>query len=264
MAVMDGQSTVLYIKPGNSGMKLEGPTQDAFDTNWLHEVANVGQVLTSELDGIRLKGNNVKLTQETGADGAAKSVVTIESRSDLPDGDYLKNKFFNSADTRRVYVFDTQSDRLETVKIYLMGRSDAELIFEVDRIDYNPPIDPGVFSPRLPENVNWMQNGAKILPDNEKYAAMSAEQAARAFFEACGRSDWDEVGKYWPGPLDDRIRQALGGLQIVSIGESFTSAAYPGAYVPYEIRLSNGEIHKHNLALKKDPQSHRWYFDGGF
>jgi hypothetical protein len=93
---------------------------------------------------------------------------------------------------------------------------------------------------------------------------MSAEQAARAFFEACGRSDWDEVGKYWPGPLDDRIRQALGGLQIVSIGESFTSAAYPGAYVPYEIRLSNGEIHKHNLALKKDPQSHRWYFDGGF
>jgi hypothetical protein len=263
IAVMDGQSTVMYIKPGNTGMKLEQPTQSAFDTDWLHEVANVAQVLTSELGGIRAQGNNVKLTQETGADGEAKSVVTIESKSSLPDGDYCKNKFFSGADTRRVYVFDAQSDRLETVKIYLMRQSDAELIFEVNRIDYNQPIDLNVFSPQLPQNVNWMQDGVPTLPDNEKYAGMTAEQAARAFFEACERSDWNEVGKYWPGSIDDRFKQILGGLQVVSIGESFTSAAYPGAYVPYEIKFSSGETHKHNLALKKDPRSHRWYFDGG-
>jgi hypothetical protein len=263
MAVMDGQSTMLYIKPANAGAKLEQPTESAFDTAWLHEVANVGQVLTSELGGIRLQGNSAKLTQETGADGAAKSVVTIESKSNLPDGDYCKNAFFGAADTRREYVFDTQSDRLETVKIYLIKQSDTELIFEVDRIDYNQPIDAAVFSPQLPEDVAWMQEGVKTLPNNEKYAAMTPEQAARAFFEACGRSDWDEVGKYWPGPLDDRIKQMLGGLKIISIGESFTSAAYPGAYVPYKIKFTNGDTHKHNLALKKDPKSNRWYFDGG-
>jgi len=263
MAVMDGQSTVLYIQPNNTGMKLEQPTQSAFDTDWLHEIANVGQVLTSELGGIRLQGNGVKLTQETGANGAAKSVVTIESKSSLPDGDYCKNKFLGNADTRRVYVFNAQSDRLETITIYLMKQPDAQLIFEVDQIDYNQPIASEVFSPQLPENVNWMQEGVPALPGNEKYAAMTPQQAAQAFFEACGRSDWDEAGKYWPGPIDDRIKQALGGLQIVSIGESFTSAAYLGAFVPYEIKFSNGETHKHNLALKKDSQSHRWYFDGG-
>jgi hypothetical protein len=205
----------------------------------------------------------MKLTQETGVDGAAKSVVTIESRSSLPDGDYCKNKFFNDADTRRVYVFDAQNDRLETVKIYLMRQPDAELIFEVNQIDYNQPIDPEIFNPQLPEDVAWLREGVPTLPDNAKYAGMTAEQAARAFFEACGRRDWDEVAKFWPGPFRYLYKSTLGGLEIISIGESFKSEAYPGSFVPYEIRLNNGEVKKHNLALKKDPRSNRWYFDGG-
>jgi hypothetical protein len=263
IAFMNGQSTVLYLKFENAADKLDQPTQSAFDTKWLHEVANVTQLLTSELGGIRVQGNIMNLTQETGADGTAKSVVTIESKSTLPDGDYLKNKFFSAADTRRVYVFDAQSNRLEAVKIYLMSQSDAKLIFEVNQIDYNLPIDPAVFNPELPGNVTWIQEGAKVLPDNEKYTDMTAEQTTRAFFEACGRNDWEEVAKYSPVPFNGRTKNILGGLQIISIGESFKSASYPGLFVPYEIKLNSGEILKHNLALKKDPRSNRWYFDGG-
>ena len=73
-----------------------------------------------------------------------------------------------------MYVFDAQSDRLETVKIYLLSQSERELIFEVNQIDYNQPIDPDVFNPKLPENVAWIQAGVPTLPDNEKYAAMTA------------------------------------------------------------------------------------------
>ena len=263
IAFMNGRSTVLYLKNENAGNKFEQPSQSAFDTYWLHEVANVAQLLTSELGALQAKASNMRLTQETGNDGVAKSVVTIESKSSLPDGDYLKNKFFSDADTRRVYVFDTRSDRLETVKIYLMNQSDAKLIFEVNRIDYNQPIDSDVFNPKLPEDVTWIQEGVQVLPDNAKYEGMTAEQAARAFFEACGRKDWDEVAKFWPGPVKYLYKNTLGGLQIISIGESFKSAAYPGLFVPYEIKLNNGETQKHNLALKKDPKSNRWYFDGG-
>lgn len=263
IAVMDGKCTLLYIKPTNSGMKFEHASTNAFDTNWLHEVANVAQLLTSELGAIRTQGIDMKLTQETGADGAAKSVVTLESKSSLPDGDYCKNKFFSDADTRRVYVFDPQTNRLETVKIYLMKQSDAQLIFEVNQIDYNQPIDPAVFSPELPEDVAWMREGVPTQPDNDKYSGMTALQAARAFFEACGREDWNEAEKFYPGPIEDRIKDYLGGLRVISLGESFTSQAYPGAFVPYKISLKNGETKKHNLALKKDPNSNRWYFDGG-
>ena len=93
-------------------------------------------------------------------------------------------------------------------------------------------------------------NEVKILPDNEKYVSMTAEQAARAFFEACAREDWDEAEKFMT-PMTDRTKEHLGGLKIVSLGESFTGENYPGGldlkdypgrFVPYEIQLRAQEL----------------------
>jgi hypothetical protein len=263
MAVMNGQSTTLYIKNINAGMKLGRPFPSAFDTEWLHEVANVSQLLTSELHAVEKPDNSINITEEMGVDGKAKSMVSIESKSGLPDGDYLKNKFFGSAETRRVYRFDKQSDRLESVQVYLLGQAGAGLIFEVNRIEYNHPIDPAVFHPTLPENVEWIAEQTPILANNEQYAAMTAEQAAREFFEACGREDWDEVAKYWPMPVQDQLKQFVGGLEVLSLGQSFKSAMGPSLFVPYKIKLSNGEVKKHNLALRNDNGAHRWMVDGG-
>jgi len=83
-----------------------------------------------------------------------------------------------------------------------------------------------------------------VLPDNAKYAALTPEQAARAFFEACSRKDWDEAGKFMPY-LNDQIKESLGGLKIVNVGESFGDKVpngYPGRYVPYEIQLPAQEM----------------------
>ena len=57
-------------------------------------------------------------------------------------------------------------------------------------------------------------------------------QAARAFFEACAKEDWDEAGKFYPGSVSDRMKQYLGGLKILQIGEPFQSKGYPGWFVP--------------------------------
>jgi hypothetical protein len=263
MALMDGQSTLLYFKSNHYGMRVEYPSQSAFDTEWLHELANIARMLGSERTALRVPGSTVDLTQQTGADGLAKSVVTIESHSSLLAGDYLKNKFFGSADTRRVYLFDAQSDRLETIKIYLVGLADTQLVFEVTQIDYDQPIDPAVFAPRLPDDVVWRGDGLPLLPDNEKYAALTAEQAAQEFLEACRSRNWDEAAKFLHMPADDEFKSDLGGLEIVNLGQSFTSAFYPGKFIPYEIKLNNGETKKHNLALKRDRKSNRWYVDGG-
>ena len=98
--------------------------------------------------------------------------------------------------------------------------------------------------------VSLGENAVKVLPDNEKYAAMTAEQTARAFFEACSRKDWDEAGKFMPY-LNERLKEYLGGLKIISVGESFTAEnypggmapnGYPGRFVPYEIQLPPQEF----------------------
>ena len=261
LAVMDGQSTVLFIQP-DFATKV-GRSSSAFDTQWLHEMADVSQTLNNELSASKAHGWPVTLAQEQGTDGRPKSVVTVEASTGVLTGDYLKNKFFSTADTRRVYVFDDQSQLLESVKIYLHADSGEKLIFELDQIDYNQPIDTSVFQLQLPANVAWQQE-MQILPDNAKYAAMTAEQAARAFFEACGREDWNEAAKF--STITGTLKEDLGGLQVITIGNSFSSAIslINGArFVPYEVKLKSGAIKKWNIGLKKDGKTGRWFVDGG-
>ena len=261
VAVMDGESTVLFIKP-DYAMKV-GRAASAFDTQWLHEMADVSRTLNNELSAGKAHGWAVTLAHEQGTDGKPKSVVTVEARSGLLAADYLKNKFFGMADTRRVYVFDDQTQLLEVVQVYLHGDSGDKLIYELDQIDYNQPIDPSVFQLELPANVVWQQE-MQVLPNNAKYAAMTPEQAARTFFEACGREDWHEAGKFCT--MTGGLKEYLGGVEIIDVGKSFSSAitAMGGPlFVPYEIKLKNGSVKKWNLALKKDGKTGRWYVDGG-
>ncbi|HTY87116.1 MAG TPA: anti-sigma factor [Candidatus Acidoferrum sp.] len=263
IAVMDGQSTLLFIKP-DEAIKFPQPSSSAFDTQWLHEMADLNKTLENELAAIKTHGWPVTLTHEQGTDGKPKSVITIEARSGLLAGDYLKNKFFATADTRRVYTFDDLTERLESARIYLHAASGDTLVFELDQIDYNQTIDPGVFQIQLPADVVWAGQ-MQMLPDNEKYAAMTSEQAARALLEACGREDWTEAAKFFD-PLTAREKQNLGGLSVISVGTHFTSALslLSGAeFVPYEIKLKNGSIVKFNLSLKRDGRTHRWFVDGG-
>ena len=59
------------------------------------------------------------------------------------------------------------------------------------------------------------------------------------------------------------IRQHLGGLTVVSLGEPFRSEFYIGWFVPYEIRLGDGTVKSRNLALRNDNAAHRYVVDGG-
>ena len=65
-------------------------------------------------------------------------------------------------------------------------------------------------------------------------------------------------------PITGQLKEYLGGVEIVSLGDSFASSAYRGRFVPYEIRLrGQSATKKHNLALRKDNAAGRWQVDGG-
>ena len=203
------------------------------------------------------------VTREVTAAGVTQAVVTVEASSGLPQGDYLHNKFFDTADTRRVYRFDDATARLLGVQVFLRDAGGEVLVFEVTHIAYNEVFAPEVFQLELPPDVVMRGKELQLAGDDASHGGLTAEQAARRFFQACGREDWAEASAFWPQPMDERSKRMLGGLTIVSIGESFTSAAYPGRFVPYEIRFKSGGGQKHNLALKQDPKSGRWYVNGG-
>jgi hypothetical protein len=243
VVVMDGQSTVMLIKTGDVAVKVPQRTASAFDTDWLQRIANLSKTISNEVNRAQAKGWKLDTTEETAADGRVKSIVTIHAKSGIPEDDYGKNGFFDNADTRRVYSFDAQTKHLEAVQVYLVRPSGEVKIFDLSQIDYNQPIDPSLWKLELPADVTWAQLPEQLskLPDNEKYASMTAEQAARAFLEACSREDWVEAGKFM-SPINEQVKQAYGGLEIISLGESFTSKAYGGRFVPYEIKLHSQEF----------------------
>jgi hypothetical protein len=95
---------------------------------------------------------------------------------------------------------------------------------------------------------------------------MTPLEAARAFFEACAREDWNEVQKFDTTPVTARTKKDLGGLKILRLGKPFQSKGYAGGkgwFVPYEIRLKDGTVKKWNLALRNDNAVHRYEVDGG-
>jgi RNA polymerase sigma factor (sigma-70 family) len=101
-----------------------------------------------------------------------------------------------------------------------------------------------------------------------QYTGMRPEQVAKAFFEACNQKDWTEFAKFYPYPFDDKVKNLYGGLQIVSLGKPFwgwerSGMKYGGVFVPYEVRLKNGEVHKWRLAIYYDHSDKHWYIDGG-
>lgn len=265
VAAMDGESTRQYLKaPANVAIKVGHPMAEAFDTDWLHRIADLSKTLTEQMSQALAMNRKMSLTMERGTDGRSKAVVTLQTVAPVPEADAFKNKYFDLSDTRQVYRFDTKTELLESMQAYLVTRSGEVLIFELTSIDYNPTLDPAVFHIELPPQLSWQESGTWNRQDNVKPRPMSAHQAARAFFEACARGDWAEVQKLWELPVDDSFKQYLGGLELISLGGTSTSALFGTAEViPYEIKLKDGTVKKHALGLKKDPKTGGWYVDGG-
>ncbi len=285
-AVMDGDSTILFIKP-EQAVKTE-PTPSAFDTEWLHQMADLNEHLKEELAVAKSHGWLVKLAKTRGADGKAKSLVSIETKYNLTNQFDLKSPFMmlpemrlparkgkptirdmyqkqglTTPNMRRVYSFDQQSSRLEAIQVYLAGVAGDPLIFEIQKIEYNQEPADSTYQLSLPEDVAILQDPVK-LPDNEKYESLTPEQAARAFFEACGRSDWKEAEKFYPNGINNRFKNLMAGLQVINIGAATAAEQKPTMLVPFEIKFSNGTVKTNLVGLQVYSRVKRWMIIGKF
>jgi hypothetical protein len=265
VAVMDGQSTSLFIRP-DSAQRFPHPAKSAFDTEMLLNLTNVHEMFDAELHAALAHGSELKINRQPATGGQSKLLVTVETQAGLPPLDYVRDKFFFTADLRRVYRFDAAGSRLEGFDAYVHRPGGDVLVLSVERIEYIEHVDPAIFTLKLPEGVQWSKE-PEPLTDNRKYEQMTPKQAAQAFFEACAQRDWSEAEKFWyQRPMSARVKSHLGGLKIVHLGEPFQSAislVTGDWFVPYEIKFPGGRVNSWNLALRKNPSVKRYIVDGG-
>jgi hypothetical protein len=260
--LMDGQSTIMLVRP-NYGLLEERPLPLGCFDSWSGRLLNVPGLLDDELQKAKnIPDRAISLWREK-VEGRDKIVLEVDITTDVPEDDYLRNKFIQDSDHVKVYRFDAQTELLEGLQVYVHTAAEDVLIFEVTDIEYNIEIDDSVFALELPENMVWHKE-AEILTDNEKYEQMEPKEVAQAFFQACADENWDEFLKFWmTSEANQQIKDYLGGLQIISIGEPFKSSQCPGWFIPYEIKLRSGNIKKLNLHIRNDNPAHRYIVNGG-
>jgi outer membrane lipoprotein-sorting protein len=261
VVVTDGNSTTMLIRT-NYAVGGEHPYPiGCFDT-WCGHLLNVDGLIDNALKTtMNQVDDQLCMYSEMVKDGT-ELVLEIESTAEGDyTNDYLKNKFISDSDHKTVYRFDAETKLLKGFEIYVHTDKEDVLVFEVTDIEYNPEIDNALFTLKLPKDVVWHEEPKDL---GDKYQQMGPKEVAEVFFKACSEENWDEFLKFWPmSVVDEGLKRHLGGLEVISLGEPFKSGKYPGWFIPYEIRLKNGTIRKHNLAVRNDNPARRYIFDGG-
>ena len=235
----------------------------AFDSRWLTRLMQVDNLLKSEQKLAEDDKQNEIAVYHKEINGINRLVVERFSRADVSKNDYLRNKFIDDADRTLIYYFDPNTKLLEGLQILVHTDEKDILAFEITDIAYNVEIDDDLFALEIPEDAVFHKD-PEILPDNEKYVNMTPKEAALAFFTACAEENWEEYLKFnTQSRVGESTKQYLGGIEIISLGEPFQSEGSSGWFIPYEIKLKNGPVKKHNLSLKRFPPANRWMVDGG-
>jgi len=260
VVVMDGQRSTMLMK---SSKRVHEASDLSPERYWRECLVEVDKVMAREAQAATGHPTDFAMSHEPGDDGRDKILITVEAQAKVPEGDYLRNKYIEGSDHLKIYQFDAETKLLENVEIYVHDGDRDVLVFQVVQAEYNIDLDPELFNLVVPEDAIYTKP-LEILPDNDRYEVMTPKEAATAFFTACAEENWEELLKFL-GQTDvsQRLKDYLGGLEIVEIGEPFQSDPYPGWFIPYQIKLRSGSVKQHNLALRKDNQANRFQLDGG-
>jgi hypothetical protein len=135
-------------------------------------------------------------------------------------------------------------------------------VAELVSIEYLPAADPQVFAVDLPADVRWIS--LQEAPD--ELLALGPRDVARRFLQAAIDRDRATLEMLGASPHVAETIAQMGVSAVVSLGEPFRTGAFPGLYVPYVIRVGQGDAvttRTYNLAVRNDNPQRRWIFDGG-
>jgi outer membrane lipoprotein-sorting protein len=247
IVVMDGQNSLLYLKSTNEVMT--GTPQANF-FQWLRPLLDPQSILEGELSAAR-KGE----AQAT-VNGTAVAIHR-QARGNFAN-DWARNHTIPESDHTCVYRFDSAAKRLEGLQVLVSN----VVVAEFTDFRYDEEFPPSLFTMTLPAGVISMNDPAS---KPAQLAFSGPREVASHFFNALAKEDWDSLLQVMRGTtVNPGVKQMYGGLQVISLGEAFQSGLFPGYFVPYEIRLRDGSVRTHKLAVRNDNPSHRWTIDGGY
>jgi hypothetical protein len=243
--VFDGRETTRYLRRGNEALRFAGGGVEAeafWPAGWVQLVAKAAP-------------SSVQVLAQGDEGDTARVLVFEKGVSSAP----LPPSFLHEFDRETELVWDRRSERLLSMRRWVRRGGTRVLVAATESVDYLPVIPDERFQVELAGGVRWIG----LAQASDEVARMTPVQVARTFFEAGGRGDRDVLAMICPSPgvIDYLVENSP--IEVLSIGEPIRKASYPGVLVPYQVRLKNGAILDHRLALRNDNAERRWEFDGG-
>jgi hypothetical protein len=241
--VFDGHVTTRYFRRGNEILRLQGRrlgTQPLWPADWLRQVPSRpgAEVLDQEESGDRVR-----------------LLLLEKAVSSAP----LPPVFLREFDRETEFVWERETQRLLSMRRWVRHAGARVLVSETESIQYLPVIDDALFRVELAPGARLVA----LAPPSSELAALGPRQVARALFDAAARADRTtlEMLCAFPSVVDSVLQEPP--AEVLEIGEPIRTASYPGVLVPYQVRLRNGRVFSHRLAVRNDNAQNRWEYDGG-
>jgi len=261
----DGKTTTMLMQSGVGAVatRFDGLAEGCFQT--LAPLLDPDALFERELEIAKKADAEVTVDTKPGTDGRLKTVLTIRARAqgDFSESDFRKNTSVFESNNTHIYTFDAETYRFEGLQVYVRTGQDEILVLETTHIEYDMPLEASLFHLDVPESVVWLDPNGEPVSTRDT-SRMQPDEVAREFLGALSKSDWERARVFAGAAVDmPKLREYVGGLEIISIGKPFKSGEYPGWFVPYEIKLKSGEVKKWNLAVRNDTSDGQWKWDGG-
>jgi outer membrane lipoprotein-sorting protein len=256
IVVMDGSASTLYISTANSYMTA---SPNAGFVEWLRPLLDPQSILQNELDAARAKQSDATIAK---ANGTITLTVQSDAKGDFKNS-WAKNKSILESDHACIYTFDAATKLLKSLRVSIRAGGQEVTVLELNDIRYDEVLPDSLFALQIPAGATQIVTPAEMSAPAT--AILDPKDTATYFFNAFAQEDWSALLSVYPAStVPDGLKKYYGHVTVLSIGQPFQSGLYPGYFVPYQIRLADGSVKSHNLAVRNDNPQKRWMVDGGF
>lgn len=251
VAMSNGKDIYTWIPSVKLGLHLS----DTDSENVLGYMANLltpRRILEAELQNCINNSNAEYTVSKSGSEIILTVHAVAQGNFDNP---YLLNSSISESENVRRYIIDANSMELKSATVSVISKGREVNVLKVVSINY----DSHDHNLSRPDDIKFVET--ENQPVGLK--GLNPEEAATAVLNAF--TNWDEaiLDRAMIHEVSDAAyKEQFSGAKLISIGRSFTSGAGNSTFVPYTLKLRDGSVQRHNIALQKT-DSGGWVVVGG-
>lgn len=241
------------------GLNIGWHIEDSPDAvlNFIAILLSPNKIIESELEqALANDGTEYKIARS-----GNEMSLTVHA---MPQGDfsnpYMLNSSVDASENIRRYIFDAKTFALKSASVSVINRGHETEVLRIVDVRFNVAVDDIC---GLPPTITFKED-PQSKPVLAGIDGIPPKEVAREFLNALYSWDKKVIGKVIDADMGEVFyKDRFYRSRLINVGEPFRSGRDDsGVFVPYVLRLRNGNEQCHNLHLVQQRDS-SWIVSGG-